>query len=465
MGVFMNIYLKRLIIVLSLFTFLSFSFNPKKADAIVGVDDCILIGGVLIATSVVVSLMIKSGNYDGYEVNNDYSFDLRNYLSKKILALSAAEIAQYFFTAKDSEGNNYAGLTDSGTTYSREELKELFNIEVNNVPVTTTKTTDKTTYVDPFTPFMLNGFYMEPYHTLPSNGIYNSFKISYGDTVSFLCYSTLNPSITGSASFTPINDCYIKIDSYTGSAITFRYSYNNSSWTLIKLNNGSINYINTNSSAINFIGYKTVSNTVYVPGSQVISQGTSIDKPADSVVAVPISGQYASDGTTRIYDGIEGGVATAVTGLKAADLSTGANTGANTGEGTQTGFWDSLWDWLQNIIDGIKAIPKLILDWFTIDWDRVKTHINYVDIVKSHLGPIYDLFNLVSNMPSYIQNSDGKFYMVIPAVMGGDGQEHCVLDLSVGSSYISLARDIIKYGMWITLLWYIFRKFEPKFSI
>ncbi|NSB34787.1 hypothetical protein [Clostridium saccharoperbutylacetonicum] len=76
---------------------------------------------------------------------------------------------------------------------------------------------------------------------------------------------------------------------------------------------------------------------------------------------------------------------------------------------------------------------------------------NYGDIMKSHFSPVFDVFNLFSNVhvDSSTTSSDaGKFYMKIPKAMGGDDQEHCVLDLTVGAVYVNKAREIInmEYG-------------------
>lgn len=454
----MNVCFKKAVICFCIVGFLFAPLRPYRANAIAVVDDCIIIGGVLVTTYVVVLALEKAGAFQGFDVNTSYSSDLSSYLSKKVLALSSAEIAKYFFTAKDTNGTDYVALTSDGYDWNKDNwdaidagLKDFRAFTRSLTSNTTTNTVPNT-----LSPYMLNGFYMVPYLSTP-NKLFDSFNVAYGDT---LYVQLVNSDGTvKTKTIVPYGDCSIKILQDSTSYIQVWVSYDN--W----VSRGSPIYCQAYAHEYFKVGYYTTSQTVYIPSTDVVTNtGSSTAIGSDEAVAVPISGQYSSDGTTRIYDGIDGCVATAVTGLKAVDLSnTGA--GANTGEGTQTGFWDSLWNWLQNIIDGIKAIPKLILDWFTIDWDKVKTHINYIDIVKQHFQPISDIFDLISNVSADIKDSDGKFYMVIPHEMGGDDQEHCVLDLSVGAVYITTARDVIKYGMWMGFVWYVFRKFDPKFSI
>lgn len=125
----------------------------------------------------------------------------------------------------------------------------------------------------------------------------------------------------------------------------------------------------------------------------------------------------------------------------------------------------SIWDSIGTIIDGIASIPTTLINWFTIDWAEVALHINYIDIVKEHFKPFFDIVDLLINIESSPRSSDGKFYMAIPKEMGGNGEEQCVLDLTIGSVYVQTGRDIIKYGIWIGFLWYVLKMFSPKFNI
>jgi hypothetical protein len=152
--------------------------------------------------------------------------------------------------------------------------------------------------------------------------------------------------------------------------------------------------------------------------------------------------------------------------------TTGTGTATGDTTGTQTGdktfnipILGDILKWLQKIYDLIKDFIDTLVKWFVIDWAKVKTHINYIDIVRQHLKPIFDIFDVVSNMQGSISNNGGKFYMKIPHEMGGDDQEHCVLDLTVASMHIDTARTIIKFGMWSAFIWYVLRKFDIHFTI
>ncbi|MGV2642740.1 hypothetical protein GNF86_14905 [Clostridium perfringens] len=168
--------------------------------------------------------------------------------------------------------------------------------------------------------------------------------------------------------------------------------------------------------------------------------------------------------------------------------ATTESTAEGTGEGT--GLWDwlksllnsildaiksilssisSFFDWLKSllisILEAIKAIPGAILSFFTIDWDLVNEHVVYDEIFKNKFKPFYDVAYLLQNINSNPSTHSGKFYMVIPPEMGGDGQEHCVLDLTVANNIISIARTFINAFIWIGFLWYILKLFSPKLNI
>ncbi|NSB34774.1 hypothetical protein [Clostridium saccharoperbutylacetonicum] len=143
---------------------------------------------------------------------------------------------------------------------------------------------------------------------------------------------------------------------------------------------------------------------------------------------------------------------------------TGSNTGSDSSSFSLPNVLGSIVDLFKALLDAVNSI----LHFFTIDFSKVSSHMNYGDIMKSHFSPVFDVFNLFSNVhvDSSTTSSDaGKFYMKIPKAMGGDDQEHCVLDLTVGAVYVNKAREIIKYGIWIYFLWYLFRNFSPKFNV
>lgn len=141
--------------------------------------------------------------------------------------------------------------------------------------------------------------------------------------------------------------------------------------------------------------------------------------------------------------------------------------GEDTGEGeieTPSG-WGWLLDILKSILNAILSIPGAILDFFEIDWTLVGEHVVYDEIFKTKFKPFYDVIYLLQNINVNPSTHSGKFYMVIPPEMGGDGQEHCVLDLTVGNDYIVMARAFINASIWIGFLWYIIKLFSPNLDI
>ncbi|UYZ36005.1 hypothetical protein OD350_28175 [Clostridium beijerinckii] len=447
----MNAYFKRFILSFCVLSIFTLSLRPHIAKA-----NPIAIGAVEFVEGSLGGVVGGGAGYAGYDIIERYKKEASDFIIKKSLSTLTTSFFKFY---SDSSGQKYVGIDGTGLDELKAELDSLVHSN-GSISVSTTQTTSNTSHSSPF---MLDGFYMKPYsfYSTSSNYVYDSFKINQGDTLNVCMYSSYAPNSIVKYSFTPTEDEWIRFSNKY--SYLMQTSFDNSTFS-----NYSPSYLSLSSTCSIYIGYNTVSNTVYVPASQVITgngiDGKASDSVGDGVVAVPISGQYDSTTGQKVWAPIDGANVGVMTGLTAID-STKVGSNVGSGTDTQTGFWDSLWDWLKNIIDGIKAIPTLILNWFTIDWDRVKTHINYIDIVKQHFQPIYDIFDLISNVSADIKDSDGKFYMVIPHEMGGDDKEHCVLDLSVGAVYITTARDVIKYGMWMGFVWYVLRKFDPKFSI
>ena len=114
----------------------------------------------------------------------------------------------------------------------------------------------------------------------------------------------------------------------------------------------------------------------------------------------------------------------------------------------------------------ISSTLTSIANFFTIDWDIVFQSMDFSDIWPKHFKPFYDVSGAFQNIQNSPQNSGGKFYMKIPHEMGGDDQQHVVLDFTVGQNeYIVWAREIIKWAIWLAFGWYIIRMFEPKLNI
>lgn len=343
----MNDYFKKIIICFCIVGFLFSPLRPKPVNAVVGVDDCIVIGGVLVTTYVVVLALEKAGAFQGFDIDSNYSGDFRNYLSEKVLALSAAEIAKYFFTAKDSSGNDYVSLSSYGYDYSYQVHYDLIHdspiYKFEHSTDLVTSNTDKTQFV----PFMLNNYYMTPYHF--SNGVaYTTFEVNLGDTL----YFQYSNDCKNFYQKTYVASVYNTVRLYQDGVYLRLQYYNGSSW----VSSSSVGNCSTSSDVA--FGYYTTSNTVYAPSTDVVTTGGNVVDIGDSAVAVPISGQYDSASGQTIYDGIEGGTANAISGLKASDLS--ITTPIDTGTGSDASFWSELWDWLEKIYNGIRSIPGAI---------------------------------------------------------------------------------------------------------
>lgn len=179
-----------------------------------------------------------------------------------------------------------------------------------------------------------------------------------------------------------------------------------------------------------------------------------IPLPTDTIMDKPISTELP-----LTWDDVKGGVID----LPVDDTIPGEDTGE--GEIETPSGWGWLLDILKSILNAILSIPGAILDFFEIDWTLVGEHVVYDEIFKTKFKPFYDVIYLLQNINVNPSTHSGKFYMVIPPEMGGDGQEHCVLDLTVGNEYIVMARAFINASIWIGFLWYIIKLFSPNLDI
>lgn len=179
-----------------------------------------------------------------------------------------------------------------------------------------------------------------------------------------------------------------------------------------------------------------------------------IPLPTETIMDKPISTELP-----LTWDDVKGGV----TDLPVDDTIPGEDTGE--GEIETPSGWGWLLDILKSILNAILSIPGAILDFFEIDWTLVGEHVVYDEIFKTKFKPFYDVIYLLQNINVNPSTHSGKFYMVIPPEMGGDGQEHCVLDLTVGNEYIVMARAFINASIWIGFLWYIIKLFSPNLDI
>lgn len=118
-------------------------------------------------------------------------------------------------------------------------------------------------------------------------------------------------------------------------------------------------------------------------------------------------------------------------------------------------------------IDTPSDIPIVgpLIDWLTIDWPAVTGAMDFGDVWKKHFEPFYDITDSLTDINVTPNDSGGKFYMIIPKAMGGDGLSHCVLDYTVGSVYISWARTFMGWAIWLAFGWWILEIFKPKINI
>lgn len=293
--------------------------------------------------------------------------------------------------------------------------------------------------------------------------LYFNFYNDSGNVISG-CYS-------GVKSFVPTGTLYNSVSS-TKKNYTLQYSYDGVSYPIVKYILGSVSTdIPTGSICVDTPTDKFFPDNVK---DYVFGDGTVL---GTGDVSVCPTGALTSDGVLD-YGKVGADVVSSPSNVLNQDVTftPGAvaddtittptdTTGDTTGTPADASWWDWLKDILQKILDAIKSIPTSILAFFSIDWDIVRTHMDYAPIFEAHFQPFYNLTNQLKNIQSNPQGSDGKFYMIIPKAMGGDDQLHCVLDLTVSSTYITWGRTILKYGVWIGLLWYILRILQPKLRI
>ena len=197
----------------------------------------------------------------------------------------------------------------------------------------------------------------------------------------------------------------------------------------------------------------------------------SISKDKDISVSIPTTseGVISLDSViNKTYDDVKTDGLT-IENTNTVDIP---DTGVDEGVGEDAGLFDwlkslinSIIDFLKSILNSILAIPSAILSFFVIDWDLVADHIVFDEIFKNKFKPFYDVAYLLQNINANPSNHSGKFYMVIPPEMGGDGLEHCVLDLTIANDFIVIGRSFINASIWIGFLWYILKLFSPNLNI
>lgn len=471
-----NRYLKFFIVCFSLVSLLTFTAIPRKVyadDATTAVAGMLEVGGAFIAPEVAVAALIGAGAYAGYTVANAYSSDIKTYLEQQLLTLSATALADYFATTTDGT-SDYLSLTDDGDTYAKSTFSTLSSSNMTIAQPAPVETTDNNV-VNSTAPFMCSGHYVTPYAQV--NGkVYSQFGIKYGSTVSFYHYTNYSNKGFSTSSYTPTNDCLIRFYQNNVNAVYCDYSYNNgSTWNTWY----SIGGLTINSAYIFAMGYDVTSQTVYAPGSTAISTGSSTAIASNANVSVPISGQYASDGKTVVYD-ISGQYAngTAIGGLSAKTLSgtvsdtgsstsstsaTDASTATNTGviattvDGIKTFVGNivdvvqQILDWLKGFVDNlISALKTLLLSLFIPDSSILTNEFTAVQSKLQNTFPcnldlLTTLKNSSSSEPNFIYNFT---VMGVPVT----------LDLNFIKQVTPYSQMIANGLVAIFLVWYNFRK-------
>lgn len=117
-----------------------------------------------------------------------------------------------------------------------------------------------------------------------------------------------------------------------------------------------------------------------------------------------------------------------------------------------------------DFIEGFTDTIKGIIRWaFYVDFEKVKTHINYKEKLEQKFAIFYQFADTFKNINPTSEEHEGKFYMNLPSWLGG--QEVCWLDLSLAKPVLDWGKTFLKYALWIGFGIYVVRKFDIKFNI
>jgi len=419
--------------------------RPQRVHAVIPVvAGYVLIGGALIATSAIVSIMIKAGHFSGYDVVSGYDVDIKTYLTNKILTLSAFELLKYFATSEDSSGQLYVEMTNEGYTWNKTDwaVFDASAKEFHNFERSLNSTTDNTVTPTPtvMNPFMLDGYYMQP-HKYVDGEVWDTFIVKAHDILSYCMVSSSSPTTVVKGTFTPVSDCYVRYGIYDNG------NWMNVSYDGITYKGFSPSTLYVTSTSVVSVGYDTVSNTVYIPGSTVVKDtGIETGVATGSTVAYPISGQYSNETGSTVYTGIDGGVATVVSGLTAKDLSkTATGEASTTGELTESAVRDA-------VRDGVKDATSTTFDVPASDTPTLDFSPLYYDVSKKF--PFCVPFDFVRLFISFKANSQ------VPTF-------HVEFDKNIfvggGSFEFSFERfdtlvKVVRYFILLSFVYYLIRK-------
>lgn len=362
----MNSYFKKFIICFCIIGILFGTLRPRIAKA-----NPIAIGAVEFVEGSLGGVVSGGAGYAGYDIIERYKKEASDFIIKKSLSTLTNTFFKFY---SDSSGQKYVGIDGSGLDELQSMLEEMRHSSYEGIPVFTNKTTSNTT-VSTKEPYMANGFYMVPY-SFSFGKVYDSFSLSSGDTIDFYIYDDMPDSAsnaykyTQTGSFTANKSCTVKFSTFPDSHKTwFQYSYDDVKWDSV-FGSNNLQYIWNGVGSTVYIGYKTTSNTVYVPSAQVITgngiDGKASDSVGDGIVAVPISGQYDSTTGQKVWAPIDGaniGVKTGLTAIDASkvDAGSGTDTGSNTltQEAVRDAVRDGIGDSTVGDLDIPSDVPRL----------------------------------------------------------------------------------------------------------
>lgn len=458
----MNDFFKKFIICVCIVGLLFGTLRPRIAKA-----NPIAIGAVEFVEGSLGGVVSGGAGYAGYDIIERYKKEASDFIIKKSLSTLTNTFFKFY---SDSSGQKYVGIDGSGLDELQSMLEDMRHSSYEGIPVFTNKTTSNTT-VSSNEPFMLNGFYMKRYSGTSSAVDYDKFSVNYGDSLSIQFYSTNSYSSSViTKTFLATDDMICRFTASSKGTTFFYYSYDKGT-TWYSFNEGVFSRVGDSV----FIGYKTVSNSVYVPSSQVITgngiDGKSSDSVGDGIVAVPISGQYDSTTGQKVWAPIDGANVGVKTGLTAIDSSkVDSDSGTDTGSGTDAGFWSTLWGWLEKIYKGIisipgaiEALPGEIATSFenALQYVFVPTATDFSDFYNDIEGDVQSKFPYSVSILNSLEVNADEFTDIHVTIWGHD----CVIvSAQFVNNNISWIRVVTSCFWLFSLFVYVWRKINSVLS-
>ncbi len=366
--------LKSLILIMLIVPILTLSF-PKSANAIAGIDDAIAIAGGLIAPEVAIGLLVCGGIACGYEFLDNHKVEVGTFINDTLIPMKNNAI-NYFKTFTNSKGEKYVGLTEQGLNYSRDEFKKFSSSAL--IP---NKVVKPSAGINTSVPFTQDGFTCMPANKMKNDISMGWFKAGDIITIRLGQYNGSYKDIPLKPFF---QDCEVKYCLYTTSPIyhlLITHYVDKIGYYDFDAYDGSnpkqeyVDYLsNYNTGKVCYWGYKVKSDTVYVPGKELIRH-TGIEegvKQGDTV-AIPVGSDVIGGQDVFIpssnNDWTKSKPSDVVySGLKEAG---GSIPGEGAGEGSATNSWvDTITGAIAGVKDAVKSNTKSLVnsiaDIFTI---------------------------------------------------------------------------------------------------